>query len=88
MDGDIDLAFGERFLDFLRKETLAADVGEWPVADTIAAGADRDDLDHIAGKLERGDEALARLFSLGEGERRAACADAKDASLQILGSEW
>jgi hypothetical protein len=33
-------------------------------------------------------QAAAHLVRLGEGERRTACADAKDASLQVLGSEW
>ena len=54
MDGRVDLARQKREVDLLGEEALAAGLGERPVLDRVAAGADdleRDPLDVPAVRL-------------------------------------
>src|SRR5262244_601898 len=75
MHGEVDGAGAERLLDLLGEEALAAGLGQRPVADDVAAGADDLELDALCGKRVRRGQAIAHVLGLGERERTAARAD-------------
>src|SRR5438132_4554160 len=75
MHRQIDGAGDERLLDLLREQALAAGLGQRPVADHVAAGADDLELDALSGKRVRGGQAITHLSGLRERERAAARAD-------------
>ena len=75
MDGEVDAAFFQGFLDFLNEDALAVEVGGWDEAGllhAVAGGADDFELDVITGVAE-GVEDVVRL---PEGELRASAANA------------
>ena len=79
MDGDVDLARQQGLLDLLGEQALAADLAQRAILHLVAGGLDDANLD-AAGRGQMrmgGDQARARLVRLGEGERRAARADAQ-----------
>ena len=51
MDGRVDRAIGERLLELLDKESLAADIGERRRRHLVAAGAYLDDFNFDAGEF-------------------------------------
>jgi hypothetical protein len=75
MHGKVDGAGKQRLLDLLGEQALAAFLGERPVADHVARGADRLERDRLRGKGVRGGEAIAHELGLRERERAAARAD-------------
>ena len=79
MDGESIAAVEQRLLDLLGEQALAADLGERPVGDAVAGGADDDDFDR-AGRGERGmrrRQPLAPPRGLGQRQLAAAGADAQ-----------
>ena len=77
MHREIDGAGAERLLDLLGEQALAAGLGQRPVLDHVAGGADGLDRDLIGSNAMRGGEAGAHFPRLGERERAAARADAQ-----------
>ncbi len=80
MNGEIDASVDERLLDFLGEERFAADLGERPVGDAVAAGAHRHDRDGARrrqGGMRRR-KPRHRLLRLRQGERAAARAEPED----------
>ena len=47
MHGEVDAPVEQRLLDLLGEQALAADLGQRPVLDAVAGGADDDDLDRL-----------------------------------------
>jgi hypothetical protein len=78
MHGEVDGAGEERLLDLFGEQALAADLGERPIADQVAGGADDLDRDPLGAEPVGGGEPRAHLMRLGERERAAARADAQD----------
>ena len=92
MHREVDGAAEQRLLDFLGEEPLAAEVGERPVLDDVAGGADDLDLDPLGIEAAGRGEAALHLARLHQRQRRAARADAQDGGcedcaidLQMLG---
>src|SRR5687768_5420872 len=77
MDRDMGATVEQAAIELLGPQPLADDLGERPVLDTVAAGGDGDDLDRILGPAMSGAKRVRRHPRLGEGERRAAAADAE-----------
>ncbi len=74
MNGEVDAPVEQRLLDLLGEERFAADIGERPVGDAVAARAHGHDLDG-AGRRKlgmRGGKARQRLLRLRQGKRAAA----------------
>ena len=78
MDGEVDAAVEQGGIDFLGEQTLAASLGERPILDDVAAGANDGDRDARLVPAVGGGETAARLLRLGEGERRAARAEGEE----------
>jgi hypothetical protein len=74
MHRKIDRTGDERLLDLLGEEALAAGIGQRPVADRIARGADDLERDLLRGNAARR-QAIAHLLRLGERQRATARAD-------------
>ena len=88
MHREVDRAGGERLLDLLGEQALAADLGERPVLDRVAGGAD-DRGPRCARPARRAAAARRRAHhaGLGERERPAARADPQDEGLRRL-HQW
>ena len=75
VDGEIDAALGEGFVDFLREQAFAADVCEPSVLHDVAGGADLVLLEHVHA-AQHGAEAdlrrarKARVCTSASGEAR------------------
>ena len=82
MHGDVDLARQQRLLDLLGEKALAAGVGERPVLDAVAGGLDGANLERMPPGAVRRLQPLLHFARLGQGQRRAARADADCACLQ------
>ena len=52
VNGEVDLARRERLLDLLEEKSLATDLGERNVGQSVPRGADHDGLDHDAERLD------------------------------------
>ena len=78
MHAGIDAAVEQCHLDLFAKQPLAADVGERPVCDPVAGGADHHHLDGagLAQVIERRHQALLDHVGLDAGERGTARAEA------------
>ena len=77
MDRKVDAPIEQRLLDLLGEEALAADLGQRPVEDAVAAGADDDDLEVAPWRSRARRRGGPRSLGLGERERAAAGADAE-----------
>jgi hypothetical protein len=77
MHREVDFAGEQRFLDFLGEKPLAAGIGQWPILDDIAGGADDLDRDRLHFQSRRGGEPALHLARLHQRQRRAARADAQ-----------
>ena len=93
VDGEVDAAVEQGGIDFLGEQTFAAGLGERPILDHVAAGANDGDCDARLVPAVRGGETAARLLRLGEGERRAAraegeedCGSHREAPLREIGA--
>ena len=77
MHRQVDGAGEQRLLDLLGEQALAAGLGERPVADHVAGGADDLKRDPLGGDAVGGGEAGAHLPGLGQRQRAAAGADSQ-----------
>ena len=86
MNGEVDAAFFQGFLDFLDEDALAVEVGGWDEAGllhTVAGGADDLELDVVAGVAE----GVEDVVGLPERQLRASAADADwIAGIIVLGT--
>ena len=83
----VDRAGEERGVDFLGEQALAASLGERPILDRVAGGADdlkRDPLDLPAMRLG---QPAARLVRLRERQGRTARAEREEAD-EVIGAAW
>src|SRR3546814_14232414 len=71
MHGEIDLAAGQRTVQLLGPERLAADVRERPVLNPVAAGLHHDDLDRAFIPAMARPQRLHRHMRLPQRERAA-----------------
>ena len=78
MHGEIDSAGKQCFFDLLGEQPLAAGLGEWPVLDRIAGGADDLDFDVSGIEAAGGGEPALHLARLHQRKRRTARSDAQD----------
>ena len=90
MDGEVDRAGEQRLLDLLGEEPLAALVGERARRGTVAAGADRHDLERALGgeRGMRGGEPRLGLCGLRERQGTAAAAETQNGchAVPVLGN--
>ena len=77
MDRDIGADLGERAIEFLRPQRLAAELGERSVLDPVARSGDRDQLDPRFVPAMRGQQGVGDEPRLGQRQRRSAGADTK-----------
>ena len=75
MHREIDRALGEREIELLREQPLAAGLRQRPVLDRVAGGLDDAERQLRLIEAERRREPVLRLARLGERERAAARAD-------------
>ena len=78
MHGEVDGAGQQRLLDLLGEQPLAAGLGERPVLDRVAGGADDLDLDPLGVEAAGGGEPALHLARLHQRQRRAARADTEN----------
>ncbi len=78
MHCDIDLAIGQRRLDFFCEQPLAANFGQWAVQDDVAAGLDDLDGDGVSGQPVYGGQPVADLLGLSYSKGGTACADGEN----------
>ena len=78
MHGEVDPALEQGGIDFLGEQALAASLGERPILDEVAAGANDGDRHAPLVPAVRGGQPAARLLGLREGERRAARAEGEE----------
>ena len=74
----MDLARQQRGVEFLGPQRLAADFGEWPVLNAVAACQHRDKFDRVCGETMRRHQPRADFLGLGQGKRRTSGAEAQD----------
>src|SRR5690606_41193909 len=72
MDGEIELASQQRFLDLLRKKSLPAGFHERTVLNAVPRRLEGQYLDGSLIEAVRGDQPLLHLIGLGERQRRSA----------------
>ena len=73
MHREIKFAGNQSIFDLLGEQTLAADVGQRPVLNTISGGVDDDGFDSVAGKRRvGGGQPADHLGGLGKRQRTAA----------------
>ena len=75
MHREVDVAGRQRLLDFLGEQALAAELRQRAVADRVAGGPDRADLDPLRRQPVRGRQAVAHHGGLGQRERTPARPD-------------
>ena len=75
MNGDIDVAFDESGIEFLREKAFAARLGQRPVLNPVACRADDFDLEMCRVQMVRRGETLAQLMRLRKCEAAATGAD-------------
>ncbi len=68
MDAAIHLAVEQRAVELLGPQRLAADLGERTILDSVAGGADRDDLDCGGRPAVRGEQRVTDEMRLDERE--------------------
>jgi hypothetical protein len=73
MNGEIDAAGGERFLNLLGEHTLRANLGEGHFLQAVAGGFDDFDVDFVALDAEQ----LSNVIGLPQSELRTATANAE-----------
>src|SRR5260370_8197183 len=78
MHREVDFACEQRLFDLLGEQPLAAGLGERPVLDLVAGGADRDELDRGSGEA-MGGERLPDQLRLLERQRAPPRADPQNA---------
>jgi len=79
MNCEVDTPGAQRFFQLLDEKPLAADLGERPVGDLVAGGADDDAFDRARRRQfgMRRHQPLAQQLSLAQRELAAAGADAQ-----------
>ena len=82
MHGEIDVAIQQCGIQFLGPQTLAANLRERPVGNTIAAGGDGNDFDVTGGPALRDFQRGGDLARLDQRQRRTACAKFRIAHLR------
>ena len=75
MHRKVDAAGEQGFLDFLGKESLAANIEQRPVLNGVARGADGPDGDPLGCDLMRPRQPVAHLMGLRQRQRAAPGAD-------------
>jgi hypothetical protein len=68
----VDAPVAQRLVEFPGEQALAAGLGDRPLAESVAGGADRHDGDRRGRQHAGGDERPADLLRLGESQRTSA----------------
>src|ERR1051325_5384310 len=86
MDGEIDGAAEQGFVDLLGEQPLAAEIAQRLVADAVARGGDDAEGDGVGGEIMRIGQKRPHVLGLPKGKRASPCADEQRTICQVIDS--